>query len=158
MATMKRWTPFTTIMTKLWVMFFTSLLLVSAMNFYAVVREPDMIEIDEIRNFPRETVKIEGVLTGYVRDPYGEGADRIDRQVQEINGHIKIIELLQIRVKFRKFSVEISRNFAKSAVSFENPKKYFKKSPTFARKWCEGARNLKNLERCKGKYAEIENS
>ena len=46
-----------------------------------------MIEIDEIRNFPRETVKIEGVLTGYVRDPYGEGADRIDLQVQEINGH-----------------------------------------------------------------------
>ena len=84
---MKRRTPSTQVMTKLWVMFFTSLLLVSAMNFYAVVREPDMIEIDEIRNFPRETVKIEGVLTGYVRDPYGEGADRIDLQVQEINGH-----------------------------------------------------------------------
>ncbi len=46
-----------------------------------------MIEIDEIRNFPRETVKIEGVLTSYVRDPYGEGADRIDLQVQEIGGH-----------------------------------------------------------------------
>ena len=45
-------------MAKLWVMFFTSLLLVSAMNFYAVIREPDMIEIDEIRNYPRETVKI----------------------------------------------------------------------------------------------------
>ncbi|MED5159295.1 MAG: hypothetical protein VYD62_03660, partial [Candidatus Thermoplasmatota archaeon] len=74
-------------MAKLWVMFFTSLLLVSAMNFYAVIREPDMIEIDEIRNYPRETVKIEGVLTSYVRDPYGEGADRIDLQVQEIDGH-----------------------------------------------------------------------
>ena len=57
------------------------------MNFYAVIREPDLIEIDEIRNYPRETVKIEGVLTGYVRDPYGEGADRIDLQVQEIGGH-----------------------------------------------------------------------
>ena len=74
-------------MAKLWVMFFTSLLLVSAMNFYAVIREPDMIEIDEIRNYPRETVKIEGVLTSYIRDPYGEGADRIDLQVQEIGGH-----------------------------------------------------------------------
>ena len=74
-------------MAKLWVMFFTSLLLVSAMNFYAVIREPDMIEIDEIRNYPRETVKIEGVLTSYIRDPYGEGADRIDLQVQEIDGH-----------------------------------------------------------------------
>ena len=66
MVTMKRRTPSSKVMTKLWVMFFTSLLLVSAMNFYAVVREPDMIEIDEIRNFPRETVKIEGVLTGYL--------------------------------------------------------------------------------------------
>ena len=74
-------------MAKLWVMFFTSLLLVSAMNFYAVIREPDMIELDEIRNYPRETVKIEGVLTSYIRDPYGEGADRIDLQVQEIDGH-----------------------------------------------------------------------
>lgn len=87
MGTIKRRAPSSQYMTKLWVMFFTSLLLVSAMNFYAVIREPDMIEIDEIRNFPRETVKIEGILTGYVRDPYGEGADRIDLQVQEIDGH-----------------------------------------------------------------------
>ena len=74
-------------MAKMWVMFFTSLLLVSAMNFYAVIREPDLIDIDEIHEYPRETVKVEGVLTSYVIDPYGEQADRIDLQVREIDGH-----------------------------------------------------------------------
>ncbi|MBT4962072.1 MAG: hypothetical protein HOK23_00195 [Euryarchaeota archaeon] len=72
---------------KLWVMFFTSLLLVSGMNFYAVIREPDMIEIEDIQNFPRETVKIEGILTSYVRDPYGEQANRIDLQVASHDGN-----------------------------------------------------------------------
>tara|TARA_B100000700_G_scaffold34345_1_gene33196 strand:+ start:179 stop:1738 length:1560 start_codon:yes stop_codon:yes gene_type:complete len=74
-------------MAKLWVMFFTSLLLVSAMNFYAVIREPDMIDIDDIHEYPRETVKVEGVLTSFVVDPYGEQADRIDLQVRELGGH-----------------------------------------------------------------------
>ena len=57
-------------MAKMWVMFFTSLLLVSAMNFYAVIREPDLIDIDDIHEYPRETVKVEGVLTSFVIDPY----------------------------------------------------------------------------------------
>ena len=74
-------------MAKLWVMFFTSLLLVSTMNFYAVIREPDMIDMDEIHEYPRETVKVQGVLTSYVVDPYGEQADRIDLQVREVEGH-----------------------------------------------------------------------
>ena len=74
-------------MAKMWVMFFTSLLLVSAMNFYAVIREPDLIDIDDIHEYPRETVKVEGVLTSFVIDPYGEQADRIDLQVREIDGH-----------------------------------------------------------------------
>ncbi|MDP6149440.1 MAG: hypothetical protein QF365_05655 [Candidatus Thalassarchaeaceae archaeon] len=74
-------------MAKLWVMFFTSLLLVSTMNFYAVIREPDMIDIDEIHEYPRETVKVLGVLTSYVVDPYGEQADRIDLQIREVDGH-----------------------------------------------------------------------
>jgi len=69
-------------MAKMWVMFLTSLMLVSTMNLYAVIREPDLIDIDELPNFTRETVKIEGTLTSYVRDPYDSGDDRIDLQVQ----------------------------------------------------------------------------
>ena len=74
-------------MAKLWVMFFTALLLVSTMNFYAVIREPDLIDMDEIHEYPRETVKVKGVLTSFVVDPYGEQADRIDLQVREVDGH-----------------------------------------------------------------------
>ena len=70
-------------MTKMWVMFLTSLLLVSMMNLYAEIREPDIIGIDELPNFTRETVKVEGTLTSYVRDPYDSGDDRIDLQVQD---------------------------------------------------------------------------
>ncbi len=75
------------LMARLWVMFFTALLLVSTMNFYAVIREPDLIDIDEIHEYPRETVKVKGVLTSFVVDPYGEQADRIDLQVREVDGH-----------------------------------------------------------------------
>lgn len=81
------WLSHRQFMAKLWVMFFTSLLLVSMMNFYAVIREPDMIDIDDIHEYPRETVKIKGVLSSYVVDPYGEQADRIDLQIREIDGH-----------------------------------------------------------------------
>lgn len=81
------WFTHRRVMAKLWVMFFTSLLLVSMMNFYAVIREPDMIDIDDIHEYPRETVKIKGVLSSYVVDPYGEQADRIDLQIREIDGH-----------------------------------------------------------------------
>ena len=81
------WLTYRQVMAKLWVMFFTSLLLVSMMNFYAVIREPDMIDIDDIHEYPRETVKIKGVLSSYVVDPYGEQADRIDLQIREIDGH-----------------------------------------------------------------------
>lgn len=81
------WLTHRQFMAKLWVMFFTSLLLVSMMNFYAVIREPDMIDIDDIHEYPRETVKIKGVLSSYVVDPYGEQADRIDLQIREIDGH-----------------------------------------------------------------------
>ena len=69
-------------MAKMWVMFFTSLLLVSAMNFYAVIREPDLIDIDDIHEYPRETVKVEGVLTSFV-DRSIRGTSRQDRLASE---------------------------------------------------------------------------
>ena len=74
-------------MAKMWVMFFTSLLLVSAMNFYAVVRDPDLIDIDDIHEYPRETVKVEGVLTSFVVDPLWRTSRQDDLQVRELDGH-----------------------------------------------------------------------
>jgi len=70
-------------MAKLWAMFFLSILLVSVMNFYAVVREPDIIEIADLHEHIRESVKIRGELISYVRDPYDNGADRIDILVED---------------------------------------------------------------------------
>ncbi|MBT4059325.1 MAG: hypothetical protein HOE69_03355 [Euryarchaeota archaeon] len=70
-------------MGKLWAMFFLSILLVSVMNFYAVVREPDIVEIADLHEHIRESVKIRGELTSYVRDPYDSGADRIDLLVED---------------------------------------------------------------------------
>ena len=70
-------------MGKLWAMFILSILLVSVMNFYAVVREPDMVEISELHEHIRESVKIRGELTSYVRDPYDSGADQIDLLVED---------------------------------------------------------------------------
>ncbi len=70
-------------MAKLWAMFFLSILLVSVMNFYAVVREPDIVEIADLHEHIRESVKIRGELTSYVRDPYDSGTDRIDLLVED---------------------------------------------------------------------------
>ncbi|HIM93153.1 MAG TPA: hypothetical protein EYM62_04400, partial [Candidatus Poseidoniales archaeon] len=70
-------------MGKLWAMFFLSILLVSVMNFYAEVREPDRVDIAEIHEHIRESVKVQGVLTSYVRDPYSDGSDRIDLLLED---------------------------------------------------------------------------
>ena len=70
-------------MGKLWAMFFLSILLVSVMNFYAVVREPDIVEIADLHEHIRESVKIRGELTSYVRDPYDSGSDRVDLLVED---------------------------------------------------------------------------
>jgi hypothetical protein len=77
-------------MSKMWAAFFLSVLLVSTLNFYAVVREPDKIEINEIHEHLSETVKIEGTLISWVRDPYSDGSDRVDLQVEDTPDVVKI--------------------------------------------------------------------
>ena len=77
-------------MSKMWAAFFLSVLLVSTLNFYAVVREPDRIEIDEVHEHLSETVKIEGTLISWVRDPYTDGSDRVDLQVEDVPNVVKI--------------------------------------------------------------------
>ena len=84
-------------MARMWVMFLTSLLLVMTMNFYAVVREPDLIDIEDLPNYPRETVKIEGILTSWIRDPYGDGDDRIDMQVMDREDGYTVAEVRWVK-------------------------------------------------------------
>ena len=74
----------------MWAAFFLSVLLVSTLNFYAVVREPDRVEIDEVHEHLSETVKIEGTLISWVRDPYSDGSDRVDLQVEDAPHVVKI--------------------------------------------------------------------
>ena len=81
----------------MWVMFLTSLLLVMTMNFYAVVREPDLVPIGDLPEYPRETVKIEGILTSWIRDPYGDGDDRIDMQVMDKDDGYTVAEVRWVK-------------------------------------------------------------
>ena len=71
---------------KLWPMFFFSVLLVAALNFYAVSREPDIISIAEIHEHENEVVKIEGVMVSWVEDPYSDGSERLDIILQDDSG------------------------------------------------------------------------
>jgi hypothetical protein len=77
-------------MAKMWAAFFLSVLLVSTLNFYAIVREPDRIEIGDVHEHLSETVKIEGTLISWVRDPYSDGSDRVDLQVEDAPDVIKV--------------------------------------------------------------------
>jgi hypothetical protein len=71
---------------KLWPMFFFSILLVAALNFYAVSREPDVISIAEIHEHENEVVKIEGIMVSWVEDPYSDGSERLDIILQDDSG------------------------------------------------------------------------
>ncbi|MDC0056393.1 hypothetical protein OAJ94_05015, partial [Deltaproteobacteria bacterium] len=71
---------------KLWPMFFFSVLLVAALNFYAVSREPDIISIAEIHEHENEVVKIEGIMISWVEDPYSDGSERLDIILQDESG------------------------------------------------------------------------
>ncbi len=70
-------------MVKLWAMFFLSILLVSVMNFYAVYREPDLVDITDAHEHIRENIKVKGILTSYIIDPYDSGTDRVDLLVED---------------------------------------------------------------------------
>ncbi len=71
---------------KLWPMFFFSVLLVAALNFYAVSREPDRVMIGELHEHENEVVRIEGTMVSWVEDPYSDGSQRLDIIVQDDTG------------------------------------------------------------------------
>ena len=45
---------------QLWVMFTLAIFLVAILNYYAMVREPDIVDMDELIEYKNEVVKVEG--------------------------------------------------------------------------------------------------
>ena len=45
---------------QLWVMFTLAIFLVAVLNYYAMVREPDIVEMEDLIEYKNEVVKVEG--------------------------------------------------------------------------------------------------
>ena len=75
---------------KLWVMFALAVFLVASLNWYAMVREPQVVEVKDLVNHNRETVLVEGTVISWIEDRYGSGEDRVDLVVEDPTGVISV--------------------------------------------------------------------
>jgi hypothetical protein len=77
-------------MTKLWSMFFFCVLLVATMNWYAVVREPEVVPVEELYQHVNSVVRVRGELISWVEDPWSSGEDKIKIVIQDETGVVAI--------------------------------------------------------------------
>ena len=75
---------------KLWVMFALAVFLVASLNWYAMVREPQVVLVEDLVNHNRETVLVEGTVISWIEDRYGSGEDRVDLVVEDDTGVISV--------------------------------------------------------------------
>jgi len=77
-------------MTKLWSMFFFCVLLVATMNWYAIVREPDVVDIEELHEHVNSVVKVRGKIVSWIEDPWNSGDERMDIIIQDETGVVEV--------------------------------------------------------------------
>jgi len=75
---------------KLWVMFALSLFLVATLNWYAMVREPQVVDIGDLLEYNQEVVLVEGTVISWIEDRYGNGEDRVDIVLEDETGVIQV--------------------------------------------------------------------